>query len=273
MWDLRRRYPKGCTFVTGNFNAHHPEWGHPSAGARGTLLRETAEAACLALVNDLDYLTRHGLNVRNTSTRMRPSQAIHWDVFRSTVVMCKATSPIFEKLQRAKQDYTMEIEVLKGGPVPDKHLFNLWEMCRQLHDHYLRNGRWFKDFPKVRNRTAQARHYARRLSRSRSFSHCVSFNKTGARYLPSDDAANATRSILLTTDFSLQDLEREAAHTFFLQPVTLPDPNMYLLHRPEDDRVQNSPFTLQELTLAPQSVDVGSTPGRTMLCGVCYVIY
>lgn len=116
MWNLRRQYPKGCTLVTGNFNAHRPDWGHPSAGARGTLLRETAEAACLALVNNLDYPTRHGLNMRNTSTRMRPSQAIDWDVFRSTVVMCKATLPIVEKLQRAKQDFTMEIKVLKGGP-------------------------------------------------------------------------------------------------------------------------------------------------------------
>ncbi|KAG0410005.1 hypothetical protein HPB47_012870, partial [Ixodes persulcatus] len=122
--------------------------GYDSAGARGTLLRETAEAACLALVNNLDYPTRHGLNMRNTSTRMRPSQAIDWDVFRSTVVMCKATLPIVEKLQRAKQDFTMEIKVLKGGPRSwkDRQLQATDHVCEKHFEPCLVSKTWKAEY-------------------------------------------------------------------------------------------------------------------------------
>lgn len=165
----------------------------------------------------------------------------------------------------------------RAAHVPGKHLFNLWEMRRQLHDHYLRNGRWFKDFLKLRNRTAQARHYARRLSRLRWFSHCESFNKTGARKLygtyrvmmrPMQLAASCSRVI-----FPRGTLRgRRPAHSsynlshFQTQTCTCCAGLKMTKYR-------TSPLTLQELTLALQSVNVGSAPGRMMLCGVCYVIY
>lgn len=155
--------------------------------------------------------------MRNTDERTRPSQVIDWDAFKFAVEVCEATLPIVEKLRRAVKDSTREIEVLESDPVPEKHLFNPWETRQQLHDHYLWDINRFKDLLKVQNKTAQARRYVRRLTRSWCFGHCESFDEktgTGKLYgtyralIGKTRTANTTRNILIATDLSPRDFER-----------------------------------------------------------------
>ncbi|XP_077548313.1 uncharacterized protein LOC144161525 [Haemaphysalis longicornis] len=127
--------------IAGDFNAHHPDWGHRQADARGSKLVETTEAARLMLTNDLEYPTRHGLHAGQQDTvldltwadqgtvwelrcgvdpmgsdhypiwicvdsgaknkRRRIARAVDWDAFREAVGKCERNLPITEKLRRA----------------------------------------------------------------------------------------------------------------------------------------------------------------------------
>ncbi|XP_042143361.1 uncharacterized protein LOC115310606 [Ixodes scapularis] len=310
LMDLRQRYPRDRLLVAGDFNAHHPDWGYSTANARGARLKEAAELAHLTLANDLDYPTRHGLHEGQRDTtpdltwadsrlvtdwrcgpdpmgsdhypiwlelstggkagRSRLTQAVDWDAFRKAVATCEDAVPVTAKLLRAAQAATRNLEVEDQDPVPDKHLMNLWEARKRLHKIYLNNGKRFKDLVRLRNKTAQARRYAKRLARSRWLDHCATFDeRTGTRKLwrahraltGKTKAPNTARNIQLATDQTPEQFEEAAAKAFFPQPANDPDLCLYELQPPSDTE-QDAPFTIQELTLALDSPKPGKSPDQ-----------
>ncbi|KAG0413173.1 hypothetical protein HPB47_009671 [Ixodes persulcatus] len=310
LMDLRQRYPRDRLLVAGDFNAHHPDWGYSTANARGARLKEAAELAHLTLANDLDYPTRHGLHEGQRDTtpdltwadsrlvtdwrcgpdpmgsdhypiwlelstggkagRRRLTQAIDWDAFRKAVATCEDAVPVTAKLLRAAQAATRNLEVEDQDPVPDKHLINLWEARKRLHKIYVNNGKRFKDLVRLRNKTAQARRYAKRLARSRWLDNCATFDeRTGTRKLwrahraltGKTKAPNTARNIQLATDQTSEQFEEAAAKAFFPQPANDPDLCLYELQPPSDTE-QDAPFTIQEFTLALDSINERSAPGK-----------
>ncbi|KAG0419601.1 hypothetical protein HPB47_003986 [Ixodes persulcatus] len=224
MLDLRRKYPKDRFLGTGDFNAHHPAWGYPTSDLRGLRLQEAAELANLILTNDLDYPTRFGLQPGHRDTtpdltwedsdvvkewrcgqdpmgsdhypiwiemhttgrarRTKQTQAINWDAFRQAVKDFEDGVPVVRRLSHAENTATRLHEIYAEDPVPDKHLFNLWESREEQHQAYLRNGKLHSDLIRVRGKTAQAKRYPKRLFRSRWFEHCASFDeRTGLKKL------------------------------------------------------------------------------------------
>ncbi|CAN8014714.1 unnamed protein product [Ixodes persulcatus] len=152
---------------------------------------------------------------------------------------------------------TRHLVVGEGDPVPDKHLTNIWEARERLHKIYVTNGKRFKDLVRLRNKTAQARRYAKRLARSRWFDHCATFDeRTGTRKLwythrsliGKTKTPNTARNIQLATDQTSEQFEEAAAKAFFPQPAIHPDPSLYELQTPGDSGC-DAPFTMQELTL------------------------
>ncbi|CAN7940760.1 unnamed protein product, partial [Ixodes pacificus] len=163
---------------------------------------------------------------------------------------------------------TRHLDVGEGDPVPDKHLTNLWEARARLHKIYVTNGKRFKDLVRLRNKTAQARRYAKRLAQSRWFDHCATFDeRTGTRKLwytnrsliGKTKTPNTARNIQLATDQTSEQFEETAAKAFFPQPAIHPDPSLYELQTLGDSEC-DAPFTMQELTLALDSINECSVP-------------
>lgn len=309
--ELRHRYPKDRLLAGGDFNARHKSWGYDKESQRGRRLYEEAEAAGLTLANDTDYPTRHALHsrqrdtipdltwttsrlvkdwrcgpdgmgsdhypiwieleVRATGRKKRMTAAVDWDRFRSGFDAYDENVPFLQKLSRAAREATREIEVDEHLPTPDKHLLNLWDTRSQLHRVYLDRGKRHVDLVKVRNKTAQARRYAKMLSRERWHNHCASFNeRTGGRKLwqtykamsGNRKTGNTVKNVRLATGDSASDFEKKAAETLFPQPSVPPDPRIYQRTAPTSDKDVESPFTMQELVMALESVNAKSAPGK-----------
>lgn len=179
--------------------------------------------------------------------------------------------PFHVKILRAAEDSTRHISVNGILPTPDQHLLNLWNTRQQLHHAYLADGRRYADLLKVLDKTAQARRYAKQLARERWLDHCASFGeRTGLRELWQTFRAingerkhgNPVQAILLREGITSVEFEDLAASTFFLQPRTPPVPHIYQKRTPACDDGVESPFTLQELLHALQSVNERSAPGK-----------
>ncbi|EEC09135.1 hypothetical protein IscW_ISCW005471 [Ixodes scapularis] len=163
------------------------------------------------------------------------------------------------------------LDVGEGDPVPDKNLTNLWEARALLHKVYVTNGKRFKDLVQLRNKTTQARRYAKRLARSRCFDHCATFDeRTGTRKLwythrsliGKTKTPNTARNIRLVTDQMSEQFQETAANAFFSQPAIRPYPSLYELQTPGNSKC-DAPFTMQELTLALDSMNECSAPAYT----------
>lgn len=100
------------------------------------------------------------------------SKVVDWDAFRQVVAEYDEGVPVARRLCWAAQAATRLLEVDPMIPTSDKHLINLWAARERIHKIYLANGRRHNDLLRVRNKTAQARRYAKQLARSRWFEHC-----------------------------------------------------------------------------------------------------
>ncbi|KAH7964991.1 hypothetical protein HPB49_002756 [Dermacentor silvarum] len=105
-----------------------------------------------------------------------------------------------------------------------------------LHQVYIQNGKQDVDLLKVRNKTAQARRYAKELDRERWCDHCALFDeRTGTRKLWSTfkgmsgkrKKCNTIKNVMLATGCLPSEFEAKAAHTFFPQPDLPPDAKIY----------------------------------------------
>ncbi|KAG0421497.1 hypothetical protein HPB47_002609 [Ixodes persulcatus] len=283
LMELRQRYPRDRLLVAGDFNAHHTDWGYSTANARGAWLKEAAELAHLTLA---DYPTFHGLNEGQRDTtpdltwadsrlvtdwkagRRRLTQAIDWDVFRKAVATCEDAVSTTAKLLRAAQAATRNLEVEDQDPVPDKHLINLWEASKRLHKIYLNNGKRFKELVRLRNKTAQARRYAKRLARSRWLDNCATFDeRTGTRKLwrahraltGKTKAPNTARDIQLDTDQTPEQLEEADTKASFTQPANDRTCASSNCNRRATQN-KTAPFKIKELTMALDSANERSAP-------------
>ncbi|KAG0443379.1 hypothetical protein HPB47_014985 [Ixodes persulcatus] len=140
----------------------------------------------------------------------------------------------------------------------------------ELHQAYLWNGKLHSDLIRVRGKTAQAKRYAKRLSRSRWFEHCASFDeRTGLKKLWYTQGAlwgktktpNIKRNIQLAAKLTAEQLEEEAANYFFPQLGLDTSGNLYA-PKEAGNSGPDAPFSMQELFLALDSVNERSAPGK-----------
>lgn len=159
------------------------------------------------------------------------TQAIDWDAFSQAVKDYEDDVPIIRRLSHAANTAIRLHEICAEDPVPDKHLFNLWESREELHQAYLRNGRLYSNLIRVRGKTAHAKRYAKRLSRSRWFEHCASFDeRTGLKKLwytyralwGKTKTPNIAHNILIAANLPAKQLEKEAANYSFLNLACTP---------------------------------------------------
>lgn len=122
----------------------------------------------------------------------------------------------------------------------------------------------------MRNKTAQARRYAKQLARSRWFEYCETFDQhTSTRKLwqthrtmsGKHKTQNSALNIQMALDLTPEEFEVAAAEAFFPQPAVPADPRTYEPRKPASDLGAEAPFTLQELTLALDAANVRSAPG------------
>ncbi|KAH7940629.1 hypothetical protein HPB49_002660 [Dermacentor silvarum] len=133
-----------------------------------------------------------------------------------------------------------------------------------LHQVYMQNGKQHVDLLKVRDKTAQARRYAKAFDRELWCDHHASFDeRTGTWKLWSTfngmygkrKKCNTVRNVMLATGCSPSEFEAKAAHTFFPQPDLPPDAKIYQRMVPTSDADIKSAFTMQEVIMALDSVN------------------
>ncbi|KAG0413450.1 hypothetical protein HPB47_009397 [Ixodes persulcatus] len=214
------------------------------------------------------YLIWIEIHTTGRARRTKQTQAIDWDAFRQAVKEFEDDLPVVRRLSRAANTATRLHKIYAEDPVPDKHLSNLWESREDLHQAYLRNGKLHSDLIRVRGKTAK--HYARRLSRSRWFEHCASFDeRTGLKKLwythrelwGKTTTPNIARNIQLAANLTAEQLEEEAENYFFPQLGLNTSGNV---HAPKEagNSGPDAPFSMRELFLALESVNERSTPGK-----------
>ncbi|XP_075553767.1 uncharacterized protein LOC142586407 [Dermacentor variabilis] len=210
------------------------------------------------------------LNVGRKRAAGRTVRTIRWDAYRRAFAEQPKTSSVRERASRALRKATTETEVRADAPAPDIHMLNLWDARKRAQLTYEANGRRHRDRVRLRRRTAIARRYAKRLYRERWSQHCSSFNeRTGLHKVWHTFKAmtgqrktrSAISNVLLKTSQSVSQLQDDAANTFFPQPATPPNVDIYRKTPPVTDEGIQAPFSLFELEQALSSINARSAPG------------
>nr|XP_054918999.1 uncharacterized protein LOC129380865 [Dermacentor andersoni] len=310
LWQLKHAYPRDAILVGGDFNAPHETWGYRNSSSIGTRLNTATEKAGLLLASDIDYPTRRGMQPGQRDTipdltwhsgniikdwrcghetmgsdhypiwielnstlrkRRRTTQTVNWQKFREALDGRLEELPVEHLLRRAKEQATTTTLVTTDVPTPDTHLLNLWESRKQAEQEYILSKKDYKKLLTLRKRTAEARRYAKQLTREKWLDFCSTLShRSGTGRLwrtframnGQKKTRNNIENILIRTGQTVDELEHDAAYTFFPQPVHLPPYDIYTPLPSENSDGINAPFSLFELELALSQVKRNSAPGK-----------